>query len=96
MSDVLQAATTDNLPTAARYYERQETKLLVGICRELQRRAGEQPFFLGCRTAAELLKVEHNTAARWLRLLVLDGIIQTAEPGTIKGHRATSYRYMGE
>ena len=41
-------------------------QLLVGICRELQRRAGDAPFFLGCRTAAELLGVEHNTAARWL------------------------------
>ena len=52
------------LPQAARQYESPGVRLLVALCQELQRAAGDEPFFLGCRTAGRLLKVDHTTAWR--------------------------------
>src|SRR5262249_51277041 len=46
-----------------------EMQLLARWCRELQRRAGGQPFFLDGRWAARLLGVPHETIASWLRAL---------------------------
>lgn len=95
MSDVLEAATLDDLPELANEYDRKETRLLVGICRELQRREGDNTFYLGCRTAAELLGVDHKTAARWLKLLLVDGILEEIKKGSPKTHLASEYRYVG-
>ena len=69
---------------------------LVTLCRELQRHAGDGPFFLGCRTAGRLLDVDHATASRWLFLLKSEGVLLESEKGG-KGrgrYRATRYRYV--
>jgi hypothetical protein len=55
MSVILERAQKAPLPRAAAKYEGASLRLLVCLCRELQRESGEQPFFLSCRTAAELL-----------------------------------------
>jgi hypothetical protein len=72
---------------------------LIALCRQLQfenerdnRRTG---FYLGGRRAASLLGVKQPTAAKWLALLVDDGIlVVTDEGGGQKGGRrmARSYR----
>ena len=73
-------------------YDCPKTHRLIKLCRELQRASGDGPFFLSCRTAGELLGLDHNTAWRRLGMLVSDDLIQTVEPGTKT--KATRYRYV--
>ena len=84
------------IPPAAQKYEQSGLRVLVAICRELQRAAGTNPFFLGCRTAGRLLGVDHTTAWRWLWLLKQDGILHVVEKGDHAKRRASRYRYLRE
>ena len=95
MSVIFQQAKDQEPPTAAQQYEGDGLRLLVALCRELQRASGDRPFFLGCRTAGRLLKVNHTTAWRWLFLLVHDGVLEQVEKGDRARRRATRYRYRG-
>src|SRR5262249_2644794 len=54
-----------------------------------------QPFFLACRTAGDLIGVSKNTAARLLKHLVDVGILTVEEPADLKGRMATVYAYRG-
>lgn len=73
--------------------------LLVSLCRELQRAFGDRPFFLGCRTAAEVLGLPgtnaYITASRMLRLARDDGLIELVSVGSMKSGDASKYRYIG-
>ncbi len=91
---VYQASLEKALPAAADQYETIELRRLVALCRELQRAAGSNPFYLAGRTAAELLGVPHTQAARWLRLLILDDVLELIAAGT--RHKAAEYRYLGD
>ncbi|MHC4610054.1 MAG: hypothetical protein ACYS7M_06865 [Planctomycetota bacterium] len=97
MDEVFEAAKAADPPAEAMRYEQSAFRLLVTLCRELQRRAGDGPFYLGCRTAGRLLGVEHTTAWRWLYLMVSDGLLVVAERGAQAGgqNRATRYFYVG-
>lgn len=90
------AASQMPLPAGALEYEQPAVRLLVALCREIQRSAGEQPFYLSCRTAGRMLKVDHSTAARWLFLLVQDGVLVEVSKGSQSTKRASRYRYVGE
>ncbi len=81
-----------------RYPENRRLQVLVGICRDLQRRGGREPWFLSCRTAGSLLGVTHTEASRWLFLLEADGILEVVEKGGGRqtARRATRYRYVGD
>jgi hypothetical protein len=68
----------------------------VAVCRELQRTSGEQPFFLACRTAGQLLEVPHVTAWRWLLLLTHDKILVEVKKGSCSSRRASRFRYLGD
>jgi hypothetical protein len=68
--------------------------LLAGLCRELQRGAGE--FFLDCRTAGRLLNVDHSTVWRWLKVLCADGILQAGEKGSMATRKASRFIYLGD
>jgi len=94
MAAILEQVRKSPLPKAALRYESPGFQLLVAICRELQRTAGEQPFFLGCRTAGRLLGVDHSTASRKLQLLLHDKIIELVEKGSQRAHRSSRYRYL--
>ena len=100
---ILERAKQSPPPKAAERYEQAELRLLVSVCRELQYAAGVEPFYLACRTAAELLDVrnkqggfDHVKAWRWLVLLTHDGIVEATEKGDQSKHRATRYRYTGD
>ncbi len=71
-------------------------KILASLCRELQRAAGENSFFLSVRTAGKLLNVSAMQASRWLFLLENDGILKvTAKGGTAENPRkAPRFRYV--
>ena len=79
-----------------KYPENNNLKILVSLCQELQRAAGNNPFYLSVRTAGKLLKVSPMQANRWLFLLVSDGILKiVAKGGTAKTVRkATRFRYI--
>jgi hypothetical protein len=71
----------------------EELQLLARLCRELQRRAGNNPFFLDGRWAARLLGVPHTSVASWLRALCGRlGVLQLVSRG-VTG-RASEYRYI--
>ena len=73
MGEILNRAVGAEPPTVAMQYEQEQLRLLVSLCRELQREAGKRPFFLSIRTAAEQVGVSPSHAATWLNGLVIDG-----------------------
>jgi len=81
------------VPAVALEYEQPEVRLLVALCIELQRNAGDgEPWPLACRIAGPLLGVSHETAARWLRLLIFDGVLELMSEGKHIGTDASMYR----
>jgi len=93
--DMLFAQLNDtDLPEIAAQYENSKIRLLVALCRELQRASGNSSFFLSSRKAGDLIGVDHATAARWFHGLVLDGILRIAEVGSCSSHKASRYRYL--
>lgn len=67
---------------------------LLHVCMALQGHAGDEPFFIGARTAAELLgHTDHSTAAAMLRAFVADGVLELVKRGV--GKVASRYRYIG-
>lgn len=93
---VFAKAVKAELPEPALQYEQQELRLLVALCRELQRACGTGPFFLSTRTAGHLLGITHVTASRWLRGLRHDGILELVSRGSCSDRRASRYRYLGK
>ena len=63
---------------------------LMQICIALQRRSGDQPFFLASRKAGELIECDHNTAANFLRYFLQEGWLTLEIPSTLR--LATSYK----
>lgn len=94
MAAIFAAACATPAPSCAERYEQPGLRTLVALCRELQRAAGDGPFFLSCRTAGQLLDVDHSTASRWLFLLAAHGIIREEEKGKVETRKASRYRYL--
>lgn len=93
--DMVFATVTDaDLPEPASQYEGKKVRMLVALCRELQRAAGAGHFYLSARTAGGLVGVDHATAARWFRGFVVDRILRIAEVGSRSSRKATRYRYL--
>ncbi|MFO0789933.1 MAG: bifunctional DNA primase/polymerase [Pirellulales bacterium] len=87
-------AIAQPLPRCAEKYSQPQLRSLVALCRELQREAGGDPFYLAGRNAAQLIGVDHKTAARWLRMLCMDEVLKLDERGT--RHQASEYVYLGD
>ena len=84
-------------PPEANTYESPKLKILVHLCYELQRIAGDGAFFLSVRDAARAVGLSAKSlhhASAYMRGLVRDGIIEAVEIGKPGGHRATRYRYV--
>src|SRR5262249_13805638 len=69
---IYETAQKQPLPFITQQYDVIEVRRLIVLCRALQDAAGDEPFFLTCRTAGELLGISHMLANKWLRLLVID------------------------
>ena len=84
-------------PPEANRYDSPKLKTLVHLCYELQKLAGDRPFFLSVRDAADAIglsvKSLHSVSA-YLHGLRRDGIIEPVEVGKSGGHRATRYFYV--
>lgn len=89
---IFKQALAAPMPAAALQYDEPKLRQLVAFCRELQRTAGEQPFFLACRTGEERLGVPYSTVSRWLQLLRLDNVLSEVTKG--KRGKASEYRYL--
>ena len=87
----LERADVSPLPKCAERYECPHTHRLSALCSELQRAAGDQPFYLACSKVEQVLGVDRMTAWRRLKLLVADGVLRVAETHTKT--KATRYRY---
>jgi hypothetical protein len=82
---------------AAALYEEPPVLLLAGLCRELQRIAGDGPFYLDCRTAGRLVEIPHTTAWRLMTVVfVSDGILAPGAKGSQASGKANEYRYLGD
>lgn len=70
-----------------------EIRLVIAFCVELQRNAGDAPFFLSCRTVQKFLNHKtHTTAASWLRAFVVDGFLDEVEKGNATTGKASRYK----
>ena len=88
-------AQRSSSPRIAMQFESSEIRLVVSLCRELQRVAGRQAFYLSCRTVQRLLHHEtHTKAALWLRGLVRSKIIKEVEKGGALTNKASRYKYL--
>ncbi|MFH1920110.1 MAG: hypothetical protein ABIP48_09530 [Planctomycetota bacterium] len=96
MIAIVEQAAAAAVPEVAMRYDQPELRLLVALCRELQRHAGNGTFFLATRTAGELVGVSRQQASRWLRLLVYDSILNLVNRGDRRGRRASEFRYLGD
>ncbi len=100
LDEILKRAKASPPPAVAQNYEGAELRLLVVLCRELQRASGGKSFFLACRTAARLLELSEETgyvkAWRWLGLLVHNHVLDLVEPGQPGRRRAARYRYLAD
>ena len=96
MTAIFERAVQQSLPEAAEDYDQDELRLLVALCRELQRSAGGGPVYLSCRTAGRLLGVDYSTANRWLFLMVSDEILEVTKPGDRAKRKAARYRYLAD
>ena len=98
MAKILEKAIELEPPKIAveKYPDHDKLKILVSLCRELQRAAGNGPFYLSVRTAGRLLDVKPMTANRWLFLLQSDGILTlVSKGGTADAVRqASRYKYV--
>ncbi|GAF82856.1 unnamed protein product, partial [marine sediment metagenome] len=99
MVEVLERAKAAPDAAAIEEYESEKMGVLVALCRELQRDAGDQPFFLSSPLAGRLLEMKPMRAWRWLRLLCVDGphgkpVLRLVKRGNQKD--ANEYQYLGE
>ena len=67
---------------ARRYADEPKLQLLVSLCRELQRSAGDSPFFLSCAKAGDLLGLQPMTVWRWIELLKDHRVLELTKKGT--------------
>jgi hypothetical protein len=88
----------NNVPEVAQRYDSPQVRLLIAICRELQRVAGTESFFLPTSVVEKLLILEGGRmrASRWLSGLVRDGVLELVERGGPDGRRPNRYRYLGD
>jgi hypothetical protein len=92
-------ALASPLPPEAAQFRLPQIQQLVGLCRELQREQGAEPFFLSCRDAAASLgltgKNPHVTAWRYLNTLCEAGVLRKGKAGSQKDRKANEYLYLG-
>ncbi|HTY57578.1 MAG TPA: hypothetical protein VMF59_02130 [Bacteroidota bacterium] len=89
------AALSSPPPGCASQFTDQKFILLVSWCRELQRLAGDKPFYLSCRTVQQRLGLPTPPrAGTILRGLVAREILDLVDKGTHRTGMASSYRYL--
>jgi hypothetical protein len=100
---MMRATARESEPLEASGYTRSPVRRLVTVCKALQVAAelrGSDRFYLACRTAAVTCGFDgpngYHTAARWLKRLVSDGVLELVKAG-IGGTNirlASEYRFL--
>jgi len=82
----------------ARKYSLRSLGELVALCCALQELCADDNgiWFLGCRTAAEIIGVKHKLANKWLNLLVEAGVLEQVGEHVLGSRKAQRYRYIGD
>jgi hypothetical protein len=88
------ARANPNPPPECALVSDPQKKLLIGLCYELQRQAGNEPFFVSARDCEKLLGQPWRTCAYWLNGFVVLGILQIVEKADKKRRRSTRFRYI--
>jgi hypothetical protein len=100
LTTAMQAAVDADDPPALPEHYGEAERLAVRFCRSMHRLQGGGSWFLSCRDLAERMKacgtaMNHDDAAKLLRVLVADGILVVEAAGQQRrGGRATTYRYL--
>jgi hypothetical protein len=96
LRDAKNEAIRRGLPTWVPPRCSENTRLLAGMCRELQRRAGVEPFFLSCDKAAELIGIDSKAAHSAFGTFQRLGRLVVVQKGKRGFGLATRYRYVGD
>ncbi len=96
MAHIFERAKNATVPEFAMKYRSPKKRLLVCLCKELQKQAGNKAFWLSTRTAADYLEITPMTAWRYLFVLVKEAILDEVEKGGTKAgpRKATRFRYI--
>ena len=98
ISAAVARAKASRLPPEASRFKVPGVRLLVGICRELQRQRGPLPFYLASRDAADAIGIEGKEPQirdwRWLHMLCHKSILQKVRSGNQPDRKANEYRYL--
>jgi hypothetical protein len=70
-------------------------KRLLRVCEALQARAGDEPFYLGVRSAATAVGADEKYVSLVLKRLVKAGYLEVVEKGTYGSGQATTWRFVG-
>lgn len=95
LTESLAEADAKPLPECAERYEGDAIRRLIALCAEMQKKHGDSPFFLSCRSAGGLLGIKHTTAALYLRGLVRDRVLTEVERSPRGSLRAIRYKFVG-
>lgn len=93
MQPIIEAADQIKTPANALHYP-PGVQRLVRVCAVLQQQWGDRPFFLSVRKAGEIMGCHHNSAWRTLLELQFDNVIKLETTGSIRGRRASKWRYI--
>ena len=96
MTAVVERAKTNPLPEIARLFDSEPCRLLLAICRELQRDAGNGVFWLSCRTGAELTGISPTMVSKHLKYLAAQKVIEYVGKEKPGGKKAQRFRYIGD
>ena len=92
LASAIESACNENPPVRALVIRDPGAHLLAAVCRELQVRAGNEPFYLISRAYAKLTGRAHSTIASWLKAFRALGIIKLVEQG--RPGYGSRYRYV--
>jgi len=92
MAEVVERAKAASLPKWAKRYDSEPVRMLVKVCKELQRRSKNEPFFISSRAAGDAIGTSKSNAATFVQMLVSDGVLTIAQKWTAR--RATRYRFI--
>jgi hypothetical protein len=83
----------DELPASlAMFGYGDKTILLCRICKQLQKNAGDEPFFISARQAGDLIGLHFTDASKVLYALCADDVLKLIKRGA--GNQASRYRYI--
>ena len=95
MDSIVKASKLIALPDCLLEMEYGErTNNLIKICIAAQQHHNDKPFYLSSRIAGDLLGVDHGTAAKMLKALVIDEVLELVTAGTRR--KASEYRLLLE